>query len=158
MFGVTFLVIDVLDPPQAEWSISTGVSKGNAGHLIASGTAPATVSPLNCGAGLPFICGAVSVSGLSVKLQPGKYWLSVVPQCTNTNDHECDSARYFLADVEDHPPHEHFGPRDVWDDSFFTSSHGSYFEPTAGVGGVCGTFGCDLFSAGVEGTVNSHPE
>jgi hypothetical protein len=152
-FGIVLSTVNVIDPPQADWSFSKGVSQGNAGKLIKSGTSPATSKALNCNQGVELNCLGILVKGLKVTLKAGRYWLTVVPYCTNQNDSQCASARYFLADVEDHPPLNHFGPKDVLDASYFTSDVlGLFFAPTWGTQGVCGGIGCDMFSAGLIGT------
>ncbi len=63
---------------QAYWEIRTGVSDGDGGTLIASGTSSATQVDLgNSFFGLEEY--AISVSGLHVMLAPGEYWLTVAP-------------------------------------------------------------------------------
>jgi hypothetical protein len=151
-FGVMLSEIDSIDPSQADWSFSKGVSTGNRGKLIASGTSPATVNLLNCTKGVSLYCLGILVKGLHVKLKAGRYWLTVVPYCTNQND--CASARYFLADEEDDPkPLNHVGPKNILDASYLTSKDfGFFFTPTWGSSGACGGLGCDMFSAGLLGT------
>ena len=63
---------------QALWEIRSGVSTGNGGTLIASGAGIATQTANGFDAfGLTGY--TVEVSGLSVALNPGKYWLAVTP-------------------------------------------------------------------------------
>jgi hypothetical protein len=64
----------------ADWSIRSGVSAGNGGIIIASGTlSPATVTPT----GTTFLGSytefTIQVSGLNILLLPGTYWLNVTP-------------------------------------------------------------------------------
>jgi hypothetical protein len=151
-FGIVLSPVNMIDPAQADWSFSKGVSIGNAGKLIKSDTSPATVTVLGCNGTFAIYCLAILVNGIEVTLKSGRYWMTVVPYCTNPNDSNCQSARYYLADVEDHPPANHYGPKDVLDASYFTSQGLSYFVPTWGSGGVCGGDGCDMFSAGLLGT------
>jgi hypothetical protein len=150
VFGIVLSTVDTMDPAQADWSFSRGVSTGNAGKVIASGTSPATVTVLGCNGGIDIICMGVLVKGIHVALRAGKYWLTVVPYCTNQNDPACASARYFLADEEDDPkPLNHVGPKNILDDSFWNSTtFGANFELLGPA--VCG-LGCDMFSAGVLG-------
>jgi len=150
VFGIELSEIGVIDPAQADWSFSKGVSTGNAGKLIASGTSPATVNVLGCNGGISINCLGILVKGIHVTLKAGKYWLMVVPYCTNQNDSQCGSARYFLADEEDDPkPLNHVGPKNILDDSFWNSTtFGANFELLGP--SVCG-IGCDMFSAGVLG-------
>jgi hypothetical protein len=63
---------------EATWSILTGVSSGNPGTIIASGTNSVTQTPTrNMFYGNPEY--TVAVSGLNISLSPGRYWLSVTP-------------------------------------------------------------------------------
>jgi len=152
-FGVVATLIDTIDPAQADWSFSKGVSAGNAGKLIASGTSPATLNGRTCMNGGPVYCLGVLVKGLHVTLKAGKYWLTVVPYCTNQNDPVCGDVRYFLADEEDDPhPLNHVGPKNILDASFVTSKQFNlFYVPTWGNSGACGGGGCDMFSAGLLG-------
>lgn len=152
-FGIMLSTVSVIDPAQANWSFSQDVSKGNAGKLIKSGRSHATATVLGCNQGIEIICLGILVKGLNVSLKAGRYWLSVVPNCTNQNDSQCGSARYYLADVEDHPPLNHYGAKDVLDASYITSKDfGLFYAPTWGLSGACGGLGCDMFSAGLLGT------
>lgn len=63
---------------QAEWEIRSGMSSGNGGALIASGTETATyTSTGEFGSG--YILYKVEVDNLDVPLTAGKYWLTVAP-------------------------------------------------------------------------------
>src|ERR1043166_5775986 len=63
----------------ANWEIRSGVSEGNGGTLIASGTtATPLVTPTGRG-GFGFTEFMSEVTGLSVDLAPGTYWLNVTP-------------------------------------------------------------------------------
>jgi hypothetical protein len=63
----------------ADWEIRTGISEGNAGTLVASGTtnSPIVTDTLRGGFGFPEYM--VEVTGLNVFLTPGMYWLNVTP-------------------------------------------------------------------------------
>jgi hypothetical protein len=65
---------------QAQWEIRSGVSAGNGGTVVKSGTGAATVTATghNVGGwnGHEY---TVQVNGLNVSLGPGTYWLSVCP-------------------------------------------------------------------------------
>ncbi len=56
------------------WEIRSGVSTGNGGTVVASGSAVPTVT-LTGGSGFGFTEYKVHVGGLSVNLAPGTYWL-----------------------------------------------------------------------------------
>lgn len=69
---------------EAIWEIRNGISIGNGGTLLYSGTAPATETPtggyLDLGSGRGgYYEYTIMVTGLNVYLSPGDYWLAVVP-------------------------------------------------------------------------------
>jgi len=136
----------------AYWSINEGVFAGNAGTVLASGTSPATSTPTGRAA-FGQIEFTVQVTGLSVTLTPGSYWMAVIPICTNTADPFCNGP-FFESDVEyiNRTPTNAYGPAEPVDAAFFDSSYfGLSFEPTNGSVGACAGNGCDAFSAGVLG-------
>jgi hypothetical protein len=152
-FGVIITTFGTLDPAQADWSFSKGVSKGHAGTSIKFGTPPATFNVLRCNGTEGFICAGILVNGINVTLRAGRYWMTVVPYCTNPNDPNCQSSRFFLADVEDNPPLNHYGPKNVLDAAYITSKQFAfYYTPTWGGSGACRPLSCDAFSAGLLGT------
>jgi hypothetical protein len=63
---------------QAEWEIRSGLSSGNGGTLIASGTETATYTSTG-ESGSGYTLYKVEVDGLSVPLAAGTYWLTVAP-------------------------------------------------------------------------------
>lgn len=138
----------------AYWSINEGVSPGNAGTVVDSGTSAATSTPTGRVAfGLTEY--TVQVTGLSITLTSGEYWMAVVPLCTNTDDAYCKGV-FFESDVEyiNTRPKNAVGPAEPLDASFFDSSYfGVTFEQTNSEDGACGGVGCDAFSAGVLGTI-----
>jgi len=147
VFMIINSLTSVIDPSEAYWEIRSGVSSGNGGTLIASATSPAVYKPTQ-GTDLY----ALLVKNINVPLTSGRYWLSVVPICTNPNDSACSQAQYFSVDVEDMPPPNRFGPLEPVDDSFINSSF--FNENWVQLGpGFCGV-GCDRFSAGILGTSN----
>jgi len=67
------------NPPSAYWEIRSGLSDGNGGTLVASGTDPCSFTATG-GSPIPgFPEYLVDVSGLSLALAPGTYWLGVAP-------------------------------------------------------------------------------
>ena len=136
----------------AYWSINEEVFAGSAGIVVDSGTSPAT-STATGRANFGLTEYTVQVTGLSVTLTSGTYWMTVVPICTNTADPYCGGV-WFLSDVEylNTTPTNAYGPAEPVDSSFFDSpAFGLSFDPTSGSVGACGGFGCDAFSAGVLG-------
>lgn len=71
-----------ITPVDGYWELRSGVSAGNGGTLIASGTGPVTNTPTGR-SGFGYLEYTNLVSGLSVSLAPGQYWLAVVPECPN---------------------------------------------------------------------------
>ena len=135
----------------ASWSINEDVFAGNGGTVVGSGTSPATSTPTGR-ADFGLFEYTVQVTGLSLTLTPGSYWMSVVPVCTNTADPYCDGV-FFESDVEyiNTTPKNILGVEPV-DASFFDSPFfGLSFQPASGPLGACAGSGCDAFSAGVLG-------
>lgn len=138
----------------ASWSINEEVFAGSAGTVVDSGTSAATSTATGRSA---FGLGeyTVQVTGLSITLTSGSYWMSVVPICTNTADPYCGGI-FFESDAEyiNTTPANAFGSPETVDASFFDSPvFGVSFDPTNGPLGACGGFGCDAFSAGVLGKI-----
>ncbi|HEY6371224.1 MAG TPA: hypothetical protein VIX37_11645, partial [Candidatus Sulfotelmatobacter sp.] len=81
------------------------------------------------------------------RLPAVKYWMSVVPYCTNPNDSACtNSWRSFLAN-DDGAMNHRFGPLEPANNSFFNSVFfGSNWEPSSKFQSST------RFSVGVEGT------
>lgn len=134
-----------IDPMQSTWSISSGVSGGTGGTVIASGTASASFNPTGrSGFGFNEFTDLVRFSS-AVTLGPGIYWLSVVPQCTNTGNSLCSSSYYFLSNTQQG---NHFGPYEPEARTFINSSFFGYNYLN-----VCDvtTIGCRVYSAGVLG-------
>ncbi len=136
---------DGIDPAQATWSISAGVSEGNAGTVIASGTASATFqSTGRSGFGYNEYTVLVHLTQ-SVNLQAGQYWLSVVPQCTDSGNDSCDDAQYFVTNT---PGTNHYGIHEPVNESYFNSA---YFGYTYANACEVTDIGCEEFSVGVLG-------
>lgn len=145
-----------IDPQQATWSISTGISVGNGGTTVASGTASArfTQTGRNAFGYNEYTC-LVQLSN-GVHLTPGHYWLSVVPQCTNSSNSFCTTGGnglptyYFLSNTQGTNA---FGPPEPLGQGYFNSSYFGYTYAN-----VCtlSTTGCRELSGGVIGKSVSH--
>ncbi len=97
LFNVVPLVDD-FDPKTATWEIRTGLSEGNGGTQIASGSGNASIVPTGRIAfGLNEYTVSVAVSP-ALKLTPGTYWVNVTPQCTNSGDEECSGDEGYYLD------------------------------------------------------------
>jgi hypothetical protein len=72
-----------ITPTNGYWEIRSGVSEGNGGTLVASGTGAITNTPTGR-SDFGFLEYHNEVDGLSVSLNSGtQYWLAVVPVCTS---------------------------------------------------------------------------
>lgn len=143
----------VVDPPQADWDVRTGVSSGNGGTVLASGTNAITITPTGRTAFGLTECRVSLNLPSALTLVAGEYWFGVLPYCTNSGNSTCAGGqRFFLSDSPDKPPANgiHYVPENQ---SFFNSSYFGYtWAPTWGPSGVCGGLGCQRFSAGLIGT------
>jgi hypothetical protein len=125
-----------LDPATAYWEIRSGVSTGNGGTLIASGTGADSVSATGR-SGFGFDEFMNLVSGLNVNLGAGQYWFTVVPTDPNSG------GRSFMSTTSG----SNGVGTAVFDDNFFNSGFfGANFDdthnwvaPTNFSGGVIGS-------------------
>jgi len=131
----------------AEWEIRSGVSSGNGGTVVASGTSAATqVATGRSGFGEAEY--TVQVSGLSISLAPGTYWLTVAPVDSGGGGQPYNTTTSGTNGVGS----------PINGNSFFSSSHYSdYFTPA---GSVSGLYSPVDFSMGVIGVLpnSSVPE
>jgi hypothetical protein len=80
-----------LNPATAYWEIRTGVSEGNGGTLVASGTGAVTQTPTGR-SDFGFIEYRDEVDGLAINLNGGtQYWMAVVPQDPNNPNRSFNS-------------------------------------------------------------------
>jgi hypothetical protein len=137
----------------ASWEIRSGVSEGNGGTLLFSGTSTPTVTST----GISFddyLDYQVEVTGLNINLSPGAYWMSVVPICLDSGNATCGGgARSFNANTDGTNA---IGTPEPLNQSFFNSSYFGYsFSNAQGVGG---DYDYPEFSSGVLGDQASAPE
>jgi hypothetical protein len=86
------------DPLNASYDIRTGVSEGDGGTSIASGTTDIEVAATgNNFLGLNEY--SVVVVFPSLTLSAGNYWVNVTPTCTNTLDGSCSVFRQFVSNT-----------------------------------------------------------
>jgi hypothetical protein len=160
LFTNNLSIYGVLDqapayPTAAAWyGIQQYVSPGFGWDWIwAAGVGGATSTPTGRAAfGLTEY--TIAVPNLYIPLPPGDYWMAVVPICYNGLDPYCYD-EFFLSDVEylNVAPASKTGPVEPLDASYFDSPYfGYYYGPTWGGEGACYGYGCDAFSAGVQGT------
>ncbi len=135
-----------LAPASGYWEIREGVSEGNRGMLIGSGTASGgnfTQTPSGR-IGFGFTEYTDLASGLNLYLAPGTYWLAVVPQDTENVNHSYNSNTFGINQVGSSYLNEQF---------FNAGFLGANFTNANNEGP--NTF--QAFSAGVVGTVVPEP-
>ena len=83
---------------QAYWEIRSGVSEGNGGTLLFSGTGTDTMTPTGR-SGFGFTEFNNLVSGLNINLGPGMYWMTVVPLAPGQGGRSFNSNTFGLNSV-----------------------------------------------------------
>jgi len=147
LFTNNFLFSEVtVDPKIIPYEIRKGIPKagGNGGKLVCHGTRAATL--VNAGTCFPTYATIVkNIKGC--RLPAGKYWMSVIPYCTNPHDNTCENSyRAFLAN-DDGAMNHRFGPLEPANNSFFNSKYfGANWDPSSK------WQTSSRFSVGVEGT------
>ncbi len=143
-----------LDPPKIKWSISSGISAGNPGTVVGQGVIRAsyTATGRSWNGMTEYTSLGHLTSETTVTIsQPGVYWMTAIPICTDTS---CGFASFYLSDVEDVPAPNHKGIQPNDDSFYLWPSSDYFFVPTWGATGACGDNnggGCDKFSAGLLG-------
>jgi hypothetical protein len=150
LFTNNFMSSMTLDPKVIPYEIRKGIPKhgGSGGQLVCHGRKPGTlVFPFQCD-NFGFACYAAIVNKIKgCRLPAGKYWMSVVPYCTNTRDSACENSyRAFVANDDGAMVHR-YGPLEPANDSFFNSAYfGAVWQPSSQ------QQTSSRFSVGVEGT------
>jgi len=141
-----------LDPKQADWDIRQGVSSGNGGTVVASGTDKAIIGSTGRTAFGLTECHVETKLSNPVALSSGTYFIGLVPYCTNGGNGLCAAGqRFFLSDTTSSTNGRGFVETD---NSFFNSSFfGTNWQETWGPNGACGGIGCDKFSSGLIGPI-----
>ncbi len=134
-----------VDPKISPYEIRKSIPKagGSGGKLVCHGTGATTLVDT----GNVFLIVATIVSNIQgCRLPAGKYWMSVVPYCTNSNTCQGGDWRAFLAN-DDGAMNHRFGPLEPANNSFFNSVFfGAVWEPSSEQQTSA------RFSVGVEGT------
>ena len=137
-----------LDPKVIPYEVRKGIPKsgGNGGKLVCHGRKPGSLI-LSQVSQIELYVYATQVRKVKgCRLPAGKYWLSVVPYCTNKNDNNCTEWRMFLMN-DDGAMAYRYGPLEPANNSFFNSQYfGSNWEPSSE------QQSSSRFSVGVEGT------
>jgi hypothetical protein len=143
------------DPTTASYDIRSGVSEGNGGTSLASGSGTIQVAATGRNfLGLNEFTVAVQLSTPLV-LSPGAYWANVTPTCTNgAQDGSCSVGRFFVSNVT--------GPINnirswtetnkemFFNSSFFGFNWANWCDSSLGLNGVQ----CGHLSFGIMGTIN----
>jgi hypothetical protein len=102
---VTGILINVqadanFDPVTASYDVRTGITDGNGGTSIASGSGSVTVASTGRNfLGLNEYSVAINLSAPLV-LGPGGYWFNLTPNCTNgATDGSCGVGRFFVSNA-----------------------------------------------------------
>ncbi len=133
-----------LNPTSGYWEIRSGVSEGNGGTLIASGTASGSnfVQTATGRSGFGFAEQRDQVNFPSLDLAAGQYWMAVVPNDPTNANRSFNSNTFGINAVGTQTSNLQF-----WNSAFF----GVNFT-NANNEGVFQTF-----SSGVQGTVTPEP-
>lgn len=136
-----------IDPTPSTWAIASGVSAGNGGTTVASGTSSSAGTSFVPTGRLPF---GFTEYTLKVKitqtvLTAGTYWANVTPQCTDTGNSSCSIAQYFFDNTFGL---NRYGPLEPADEGFFNSS---YFGFNYANDCTVSSTGCQALSFGVIG-------
>jgi hypothetical protein len=140
-----------IDPKILPYEVRKKIPKagGNGGQLVCHGRKPATVVYQNIDWCNDYTyCYATIVNRIKgCRLPAGRYWMSVVPYCTNKKDYACTNRyRAFLANDDGAMAHR-YGPMEPANDSFFNSVfYGAVWQPSTE------QQSSKRFSVGVEGT------
>lgn len=142
--GLFVNTLSGLTPTNATWEIRTGVSEGNGGTLVASGSTAVTQTPTGRSAfGFTEYTDSIGLSPAVVLNAGTTYWINVTPVCA-----ACAS-RAFESNVPPGTAANHVGPANVLDQSFWNSAFFGVNFTNSNNGGVF-----HLFSFGVVGTSN----
>jgi len=148
-----------ITPTSGYWEIRSGVSAGNGGTLIASGTGSMTNTPTGR-SGFGYNEYTNLVSGLNVSLAPGQYWFAAVPECSTCQGRALNDDTTGLNSVGKSDPNleyvnsPFFGQNfEALGSDFPTGSSGVYVVPEpgslmllgTGIAGVMGVLRRKLF-------------
>ena len=143
------------DPVTASYDVRSGVSEGNGGTSLASGTGSVQVAATGRNfLGLNEYTVAINLSAPLV-LGPGGYWFNVTPNCTNgSQDGSCSVGRFFVSNSTQRTNNV-YGGRETNHEIFFNSSFfgftwANWCDSSLGLNGQQ----CNGLSFGLMGTVN----
>jgi hypothetical protein len=87
--------LESITPTSGYWEIRKGISEGNGGTLIASGTDPNVINTPTGRSRAGYTEYHTQVAA-SMNLAPGQYWFAVVPVCTTCNGRAFNSNTFGL--------------------------------------------------------------
>jgi hypothetical protein len=139
-----------VDPKTMHYEVRKDIprSGGNGGHLVCHGRQPGTINYTSICQGFGAECYAIKINNIKAcRLSSGKYWMSVVPYCTNLSVCGGDWRAFLLND--DGAMAHRYGPLEPADNSFFNSKYfGANWDPSSK------WQSSSRFSVGVEGKSN----
>jgi hypothetical protein len=135
LFTSNFMNGGALDPASSPYEIRKAIPKagGNGGKLVCHGRKPATLTNTYTNGNFDMLIYATKVEHIKgCRLPAGRYWMSVVPYCTNPNDGTCtNSWRSWVAN-DDGAMANRFGPLEPANNSFFNSVYfGANWQPSS---------------------------
>lgn len=149
--GILFMTMatqsgNIFDPATAPYDIRTGVSGGNAGKSVATGTGPLSYAPYGQVFGYTLYETAVNLTKPFTVTPGTRYWFNLQPQCTDSSNSTCSELQFFLGNTTQEtnglnagaqPPYEMFG--------------GTFGDPQGNVCGGDDTPACARASFGLMG-------
>ena len=155
VYGIVFNIqaSAAFDPMMATYDVRTGVTDGNGGTSILSGSGPVLVQPTGRNfLGLNEYTVAVSWS-TALMLPSGEYWFNLTPQCLNTLDGSCNVGRQFASNTTQHTNNIH-GSWQPGHEMFLNGFFGFYTFANWCDSNVAGFNGaqCSALSFGLRGT------
>jgi len=143
------------DPLTATYDVRTGVTDGNGGTSIASGSGNVTVAPTGRNfLGLNEYSVAVNLS-TPLLLGTGGYWFNMTPSCTNgATDGSCSVGRFFVSNAI-HRVNNVNGGRETsfqmyLNSAFFGFTYANWCDSSLGLN----LQQCSGLSYGLMGTIN----
>ncbi len=126
------------DPQTATYDVRTGVTEGNGGTSIASGTSSISVAATGRNfLGLNEYTVAVQLSA-PLLIAPGEYWFNLTPACTNgEQDGSCSVGRILLSNTTNRANNVHGGAQVEGEmfvnSSFFGFAYANWCDSTFGL-------------------------
>lgn len=148
LFTVEFMSTMSIDPNIVPYEVRKDIPKsgGTGGHLVCHGKRTATVMDTAICEDFGFQCYAVVANHIKgCRLGSGKYWVTVIPYCTQQST--CGSDWRAFVTNDDGAMAHRYGPLEPANDSFFNSVFfGAVWQPSSE------QQTSKRFSVGVEGT------